>query len=83
MSRMLHCLGCGTHIPELIVDDDNKFNFRCTKCTCETRPQETFEEAERLWNEGRTYPHDNDRFWEVMDEKLSKHWQRKEVCCNG
>ena len=42
---MAACLGCGKPIPELIINE-GKFNFVCTKCHCETKPQDTLEEAE-------------------------------------
>lgn len=62
MAEMSKCLGCGTYIPELLIEN-GKPNFRCTKCGCETRPQDTLDEAERLWNEGIIYPHDEKQFW--------------------
>ena len=54
VSDMKSCLGCGTPIPTL--DLSTGFNFVCTKCGCETRPQDTFEKAQALWNEGRIFP---------------------------
>lgn len=56
------CYGCGTPIPQLILED-GKFNFRCTKCTCETKQQEALEIALSLWNEGKTYPANEKIFW--------------------
>lgn len=69
MAEMSHCYGCGAYIPELLIDENNKVNFRCTRCGCETRPQNTLDEAERLWNEGRTYPHDEKQFWNTIERK--------------
>lgn len=73
---MAACLGCGKPIPELIMVE-GKFNFVCTKCHCETKPQDTLEEAERLWNEGRIYPQNNDEF---MDKFFAKIEKNKDDC---
>ena len=62
------CYGCGTPIPQLILED-GKFNFRCTKCTCETKQQETLEIAFNNWNDGGTYPFDNKKFWGIIFNK--------------
>lgn len=59
------CYGCGTPIPQLILED-GKFNFRCTKCSCETRKQETLEIALNFWNKGKTYPFDEKLFWSLI-----------------
>ena len=59
------CYGCGTPIPQLILEY-GKFNFRCTKCTCETRQQETLEIALSLWNEGKIYPQNEKLFWSLI-----------------
>ena len=66
--KLKPCYGCGTPIPQLILED-GKFNFRCTKCTCETKQQETFEIALNNWNDGRTFPFDNKKFWGIIFNK--------------
>lgn len=66
--EMHHCWGCGKSIPQLLVEN-NTYNFRCDGCGCETRPQTDLFEAERLWNEGRTYPVDEREFWAYLDRK--------------
>lgn len=64
------CWGCGKPIPELLIKD-GKFNFRCTKCGCETRPQDTIYEAKDIWNEGRTFPFDETAFMMVMRGEIN------------
>ena len=68
MSNMKRCLGCGTPIPKLELTGG--FNFVCSKCGCETRPQESFEKAEELWNEGRIFPKNEAEYMRNLMKRL-------------
>lgn len=67
---MKPCLGCGTPIPNLELSGG--FNFVCNNCGCETRPQETFERAETLWNEGRIFPKNEAEFMRNIEKRLNE-----------
>lgn len=64
---MKACLGCGTPIPTLELKGG--FNFVCGACGCETRPQETYEQAETLWNEGRIIPRNEAEFMSYIEKR--------------
>lgn len=67
---MKACMGCGTPIPQLELG--NGFNFVCSKCRCETRPQDSFDKAEKLWNEGRIYPKNESEFMRYIINKAKE-----------
>lgn len=64
------CMGCGTAIPRLELR--NGFNFVCSLCECETRPQSSLEKAEELWNEGMIYPKNEAEYMKNMQMRLKK-----------
>ncbi len=72
---MRRCLGCGTPIPSLELKDG--FNFVCTKCGCETRPQESFEKAEALWNDGVIFPRNEAEFMDNLMNRRADNEQRE------
>lgn len=67
---MKPCVACGTPIPTLDLKDG--FNFVCSECECETRPQGSLEQAEKLWNEGKIYPKDESKFWEMVWKRVKQ-----------
>ena len=60
------CYACGQPIPRLLMED-GKYNFQCTKCEAETRPQDSLEEALSKWNEGEIYL--SKKFWSMLFNK--------------
>lgn len=67
---MRACMGCGTPIPRLEMG--NGFNFVCSLCECETRPQDSLEKAKQLWNEGMIFPKNEAEYMKNVQMRLKK-----------
>ncbi len=63
------CMGCGKPIPQLEFVDD-KCKFCCTKCGCETKPQDDLMKARELWNDGAIYPKNEAEFMRRVTGRL-------------